>query len=712
MRARLATMQSNDRLYVPEALAGSLDARMSAQLEPGFDGDINLFDLADTMSGSPSINSGVAGNSTVNPAGVSRLARMLATRVGSEISPQDAAATTTVNDQELVNRIIRAPRTTERAATEVRLLQNLTSNNMTVEQIAAQMDLWGEHVDYRSMGDFVRFSRELESSLKQTLEKDGKTLDDAYFIIPPNSGSEFFIHELYRNANGTSPSKFLTVAEATRMAKEGNLRGKSLVLLDDGFDFGVESLKKIEAVRAIAEAQRKHARESVDAAVASKRIAPGQDADGAYSSLRVNGIVIASLFVFDKAAERQGKLEEWRSKLHKDSDSLIPPELSVEMVHVIDSRPLITYLDEKQVVPGITRDGLETPQWSKKSKENSKKDSGEVNTANGTDTEYGVAELWPYLQPNNVSWALFDFTTKVLGHFPTRASGSYPLFKPLRQSLPEYYESSNSDLTQRERADILINSLGARIDSQKTDRTWDEDEMQSAKAYRRALEIAKTDYDSERLHSLLSVADSAFGGNVAHNLALSKLYRDSKNKGVLDFSSIERFHSRHRLDYQFKIPTDGTKGQKRAYGLPIDIHGRPIVLDSLVCERVSDNVDAPYAVFLTYKNADGETIRERLGDENATLLNELHDTLVEAKIPGSVVDNPHANAQMLAAYLTRVSESSSPTAGSQETAISQETLKEVAKTLDKDLKKRNRSAFPWSAPIASLSWIMNSTTLL
>src|SRR5262249_146120 len=106
----------------------------------------------------------------------------------------------------------------------------------------------------------------------------------------------FFVHELFRKANGLDSSRFLSEAEAKRLAQEGKLGGKRIVLLDDNFDYGEQCLDKLDTV--------------LD--VSPKARAAGYP---------IEGVTIASLFGFEDGAMREKILAVYRkTKSAKDVD--------------------------------------------------------------------------------------------------------------------------------------------------------------------------------------------------------------------------------------------------------------------------------------------------------------------------------------------------------------------------------------------------------
>ncbi len=211
MQELLRDIEKTGNLFVPTELVGSTDGK-----EKGFQDGVNFIDIA---------------KAELDPQGMDDLIKKLEL-ARPEGVPHKALE---LDKALLTERGIR-----QRIQHKVFLLKKPEEivNRVLVQQAMVE----------RSVSEFARLSKELYKSidkkvryLDKVTDQNSNVMDRVVFVLPPNRsvGSELLVRTLFRIMHPELPgNQFLTFEEASALAKDGKLKEKYIVPLDDGFDTG------------------------------------------------------------------------------------------------------------------------------------------------------------------------------------------------------------------------------------------------------------------------------------------------------------------------------------------------------------------------------------------------------------------------------------------------------------------------------------------
>ncbi len=259
----LYSLRNHDSLLIPEGLIGTVD---NSKSNPGFAGDINFFDL---------------GKAQTSAANRRSLAKQLSQSSHSLSEEGD------FSELQLVERLMGVARTKESYTNELECISYIHKNLKIGKEVKLQQRFIGyagseiaskgkytpdqgmpavkayllgkriernlghfKLINFRQVSDFFEASSKL---CKQLVDKLPATQNDKdlLYVVLQKEGSAHFVHEVYRQANGFDNRQFVCEADLRRMASNGEIKNKTLVLLDDGFDWGDACYDKLGVVRDI-----------------------------------------------------------------------------------------------------------------------------------------------------------------------------------------------------------------------------------------------------------------------------------------------------------------------------------------------------------------------------------------------------------------------------------------------------------------------------
>ncbi len=563
----LKTMEKSDRLFVPERLTGSLDGRVK-----GFAEGINYLDVA-VAHGDPRRIEDFA-------------AKLRAHALGADAKPPSGPQPVGAEELASFRDVIKTKASVEGVVLALQLCLRLDTP-VPRDEILRMV----ESANFRTLQEFAQISREVCSKIEARLNELNIRLSDAVFVIPKCAGSEHLIHELFRRANPhITAEQFVTMSELPQK----NLEGKTVILLDDGFDFGKECLKE--------------------------KLGKTLDIIRASPTGGETRTIIASLFAFETADKRATAINEFLEYgriPEGDEKKVDTRKTSVGKVECVVGREVTTSFADtvKDIRPGLAQiEGVRIPTYI------------------GTTTQSGVAEIWPYLVPNNTSKWLRDFV-KEMGHYSTRVHEPFSLYEPLVVIAPDYLkEVAGKGLTSAECADVLLKHIDHHLRKYESGRRDSGSQPKPAElaliAFREFLVFSQS---QSNVDSALSVVVKSFNGMSTESaIALADLRRDLiEGRSVWSHAGSQA--ANHESTYVFKP-------------FEIDFEGKRIIISRVECKGGE--------IKLTYMENGAEAVEivDREGKSktaNSWLSESLAKALAGESYPNNNFDRAHVWAILL-----------------------------------------------------------------
>ncbi|MBX9666200.1 MAG: hypothetical protein K2X93_01220, partial [Candidatus Obscuribacterales bacterium] len=576
----LRTMEKSDRLFVPARVTGSLDGTVK-----GFAEGINYIDLAVAHGDPTRINEFAA--------------KLRAYALGANAQPPSGSHSVSAEELSSFRDVVKTRASVE--AVIVALQSCLQPNEKVSRDDVLKML---ERANFRTLQEFAQISREVCSKIEARLKALNVSLSDAVFVIPKCAGSEHLIHELFRKANPhIKPEQFVLMSELGGKNPDGKpvLEGKTVILLDDGFDFGKECMK-----------------EKLGKTLDIIRASP------------VGGetrTIVASLFGFESADKRATTLYEFLEfgKIPGEVATVDTRMGSVGKVECIVGREVTkSFADTVYTIKSnlAELEGVRPPSYGR----------------GRTTTESGVAEIWPYLVPNNTSKWLSDFM-KQLGHYSTRVHEPFSLYEPLVLLAPDYLkEVAGKGLTSAECAEVLLKHIDHHLrkyESGRDSTTLPKKAELALIAFREFLVFSQS---QSNVDSALSVVVKAFNGMSTESaIALADLRRDLfEGRSVWPHAGSKA--SNHESTYVFK---------------PVEVvfEGKLITVSRVECKGGE--------IKLTYMENGAEVVEivDREG-KSKTANSWLSETLAKQLAGESYPNNNFDRAHIWAILLDRLTDSS------------------------------------------------------